>query len=58
MEVMQEVQTRLAEALLGREMTEAKFEDMLTETEIHGILCRPARYHFSLLFIMSKDYLP
>ena len=33
------------EALLGREMTEAEFEDMLTEIEIHGITFAKSRCH-------------
>ena len=33
------------EALLGREMTEAEIEDMLTKIEIHGIIFAKTRCH-------------
>ena len=43
------------EALLGREMTEAEFEDMLIEIEIHGIIFAKSRCHGGNEEILDKD---
>ena len=40
-----EHQKTTEEALLGRDMTEAECEDMLTEKEIHGIIFARSRCH-------------
>ena len=43
------------EALLGRDMTEAEFEDMLTDIEIHGIIFARSRCHGGNEEILDKD---
>ena len=42
-------------ALLGRDMTEAEFEDMLTEKEIHGIIFARSRCHGGSEDILDRN---